>query len=118
MAALAPEWPSRGGRSAGTVGYDAARISPHPASRLAGEPRPEGGSPEATGAVPALLVEEYFDRLVAPGSARAIAETLGSPEKSVLTAFQSSHGLPVDFDKDWVHQAAIAFMLGRIRQPR
>ena len=67
--------------------------------------------------VPALLVEGYFDRLVAPGSARAIAETLGSPEKSVLTAFRSSHGLPVDFDRDWVHQAAIAFMLGRIRQP-
>ena len=68
--------------------------------------------------LPALLVEGYFDRLVAPGSARAIAEALGSPEKSVLTAFRSNHGLPVDFDKDWVHQAAIAFMLGRIRQPR
>ena len=68
--------------------------------------------------VPALLVEGYFDRLVAPGSARAIAEALGSPEKPVLTAFPSSHGLPVDFDRDWVHQAAIAFMLGRIMQPQ
>ena len=65
---------------------------------------------------PALLLEGYHDPMAAKGSARSIAAALASSRKYVFVAYQSSHGLPVNRDREFVHRLIIAFIKQAIEE--